>query len=56
MRISLITMPVLVVYLPVSSEALYGAQTGWPDTVWHRSVHSLLQASMFGVSAFVSPA
>ena len=30
-RISLLTMPVDDVYLPVNSEARYGAQTGWPE-------------------------
>ena len=46
------TMPVLEVYFPVKSVARYGAQTGWPDTAWQKSMLWSWNASMLGVMAF----
>nr|WP_230414913.1 hypothetical protein [Paenibacillus allorhizosphaerae] len=36
MRISLLTMLVLVVYLPVNNDALYGAHTGCPEIAFEK--------------------
>jgi len=50
------TIPVLLEYFPVNTEARYGAQTGLPDTALQKLILSLARQSMFGVRARAFPA
>jgi hypothetical protein len=49
-------MPVLLEYLPVNSDARYGAHMGEPETHWRKFVPSVANRSMLGVRALASPA